>query len=85
MNLEYKNLIAVDFAPDSRIWIYQANRLFSLAEALEIEILLKEFAANWKSHGLPVKGIAYLFFPKPFISITLLQRNRSWKKIGSLR
>jgi hypothetical protein len=62
MNLEYRNLLHAEFAPDSRVWIYQSSRLFFLGEALEIEILLKEFAANWKSHGVPVKGIGYLFF-----------------------
>jgi hypothetical protein len=62
MNLEYKNLLNSEFAPDSRVWIYQSSRLFSLGEALEIEILLKEFAANWKSHGVAVKGLGYLFF-----------------------
>jgi len=62
MNFEYKNLLIAEFAPDSRVWTYQSSRLFSLGEALEIEILLKEFAANWKSHGVPVKGLGYLFF-----------------------
>src|SRR5215204_5057755 len=62
MNLEYKNLLNAEFAPGSRVWIYQSSRLFSLGEALEIEILLKEFVASWKSHGVPVKGLGYLFF-----------------------
>ena len=31
-------------------------------EALEIEELLKTFAKEWLSHGIPVKGAAYLFF-----------------------
>jgi hypothetical protein len=62
MNLEYKYLLDGSFHPDSRVWIYQCNRLFTLNEALEIEELLKEFAIQWKSHGTPVKGAAYLFF-----------------------
>jgi hypothetical protein len=62
MNLEYKSLLDHHFHQDSRVWIYQANRLFSLSEALEIEIMLKEFTAKWVSHGVPVKGAAYLFF-----------------------
>jgi hypothetical protein len=62
MNLEYKNLLDNTFHRDSRVWIYQASRLFSLGEALEIEELLNQFAAQWKSHGVPVKGAAYLFF-----------------------
>src|SRR5690348_6422083 len=62
MNLEYKYLLDGNFHPDSRVWIYQCNRLFSLGEALEIEELLKEFTSQWKSHGTPVKGEAHLFF-----------------------
>lgn len=62
MNFEYRNLIDPEFAPDSRIWIYQSNRLFSIGEALEIENLLNEFAKQWKSHGVQVKAAAYLFF-----------------------
>jgi hypothetical protein len=62
MNLEYKYLLEGNFHPDSRVWIYQSSRLFLLSEALEIEILLKEFSASWLSHGVPVKGAGYLFF-----------------------
>jgi hypothetical protein len=62
MNLDYKYLLDDNFHPESRVWIYQASRVFSLQEALEIEELLNEFAAQWKSHGTPVKGAAYLFF-----------------------
>lgn len=62
MNLEYKHLLDNTFHNDSRVWIYQASRLFSLGEAFEIEELLNQFASQWKSHGIPVKGAAYLFF-----------------------
>lgn len=62
MNFEYKHLLNNNFHPDSRVWIYQGSRIFSLNEALEIEELLKEFTEQWKSHGTPVKGEAHLFF-----------------------
>lgn len=62
MNLEYKYLLDGSFDPDSRIWIYQASRIFTISEALEIEEKLNQFAQNWKSHGTPVKGAAYMFF-----------------------
>jgi len=62
MNLEYKYLLDGNFHSDSRVWIYQASRLFSLDEALEIEEMLREFIQGWKSHGTPVKGAAHLFF-----------------------
>ena len=62
MNLDYQYLLDGTFHPDSRVWIYQASRLFSMSEAFDIEDMLKEFAAQWKSHGTPVKGAGYLFF-----------------------
>jgi hypothetical protein len=62
MNWEYKHLLNNNFHPDSRVWVYQGSRIFSLDEALEIEELLKEFTRQWKSHGTPVKGEAHLFF-----------------------
>jgi hypothetical protein len=62
MNLDYIYLLDGSFSPDSRVWIYQASRLFTINEAFEIEKMLKEFTAQWKSHGTPVKGAGYLFF-----------------------
>jgi hypothetical protein len=62
MKLEYKHLLENSFHPDSRVWVYQSSRLFALSEALEIELLLKDFAAQWVSHTVPVKGAGYLFF-----------------------
>jgi hypothetical protein len=62
MNFEYKHLLPQDFADSSRVWIYQCNRLFGMGEALQIEDLLNDFTAQWKSHGAPVKGFATLLF-----------------------
>lgn len=62
MNLEYKHLLPQEFAPESRVWIYQSSRLLSLREALQTEELLEHFVKHWKSHGTPVKGFGTLFF-----------------------
>lgn len=62
MNLDYKHLLDENFHSDSKVWVYQSNRVFTLNEAFEIEDLLKEFTAQWKSHGTPIKGEANLFF-----------------------
>lgn len=62
MNLDYKYLLDNNFYPGSRVWIYQSSRMFSLDEAMEIEEKLNEFTGQWNSHGIPVKGAAYLFF-----------------------
>lgn len=67
MNLNYQHLIPEDFSADSRVWIYQSNRLFSLQEALQIEDLLNDFVSNWQSHGIAVKGYANLLFGQFFV------------------
>ncbi|HET6994723.1 MAG TPA: hypothetical protein VFI06_07065 [Chitinophagaceae bacterium] len=69
MKLEYKHLLDSSFSHDSRVWIYQGSRLFTIGEALEIEELLKQFATEWKSHGVPVKADAHLFFGQFIILI----------------
>ena len=62
MNLSYKHLLPEGFSPESRVWVYQSNRLFTLSEALEIEELLNKFSAEWRSHGAKVNAYANLFF-----------------------
>lgn len=58
----YQTHIPQHFANNSKVWIYQCNRLLTMSEALQIEPLLETFVANWKSHGAAVKGFANLFF-----------------------
>jgi hypothetical protein len=62
MNLSYKGLLPADFATDSRVWIYQCTRLFTIPEALQAEDLLNQFVNGWQSHGTPVKGYVTIFF-----------------------
>lgn len=62
MNTEYRELLPEGFDENSRVWIYQSNRLFTLGEAFQIEDILKAFVNSWNSHGIPVKGYANLFF-----------------------
>ncbi|MBL7696656.1 MAG: hypothetical protein JNK79_00790 [Chitinophagaceae bacterium] len=62
MNTDYKEHLPADFSNDSRVWIYQSNRLFTLHEAFQIEDILKKFVSEWHSHGTPVTGYANLFF-----------------------
>jgi hypothetical protein len=61
MNHSYKELLPAGFAGESRVWIYQCNRPFTVAEALEIDGILNEFVQTWHSHGDPVKGWGHLF------------------------
>ena len=62
MDLDFTEHLPEDFNDNSRVWIYQSSRLFFISEALEMEDMLNDFAANWKSHGAAVKGFANLFF-----------------------
>lgn len=62
MDTDISKILPEDFDDNARAWIYQCNRPFTLHEALRIEEILKEFADNWMSHGIPVKGYANLFF-----------------------
>jgi hypothetical protein len=62
MSFNISEHLPEDFAQNSRVWIYQSNRIFFMQEALEIEPMLQQFVQEWKSHGTPVKGYANLFF-----------------------
>lgn len=62
MNWNFEHLIPGDFSGDSRVWIYQCNRILSIQEALQVEDLLNDFVNNWQSHGIPVKGYGNLLF-----------------------
>lgn len=62
MNFDITEHLPEDFAANSRVWIYQSDRIFFMQEALEMEPMLQDFVTNWKSHGTPVKGYANLFF-----------------------
>ena len=62
MKLDFTHLLPADFSEDSKVWIYQANRLFTLAEVLEVEDMINNFVAGWNSHGDKVKGFGTVFF-----------------------
>jgi hypothetical protein len=62
MNLRYREILPLDFPPDSRVWIYQASRPFTDQQSQDLESLLARFVGQWQSHGTPVKGYGHLFF-----------------------
>jgi hypothetical protein len=70
MNLEFVHLLPADFSPNSRVWIYQSNRLFSLSEALDIEVAINEFCEEWTSHGAEVNAFGNLFFGQFVVLMT---------------
>jgi len=60
MNLQ--DILPADFHPQSKVWVYQSSRIFTMSEVFELEEMFKDFINNWKSHGAPVKGYANLFY-----------------------
>jgi hypothetical protein len=78
MNINFQDLIPQNFSEDSRVWVYQASRPFSVSEALKIEKLLQDFSKDWYSHGDTVKGYANLFFGQ-FI---IIMADESNTKVG---
>ncbi len=50
------------FAPNSRTWVYQASRNLSEDETQEVKTLALSFAAEWKSHGTPLKATADVLY-----------------------
>lgn len=47
--------------PDSKVWIYQANRSFTQEEIPEIVDILENFVDQWKSHQRDVKGYGAMY------------------------
>jgi hypothetical protein len=62
MKFNYRERLPLEFAPDSRVWIYQSSRVFNPREVVQIEERLYAFASKWQSHGVSVKGYGILLF-----------------------
>ena len=60
--VDLPTILPKNFDPKSKVWIYQANRTFTMGEIFELEPLLENFVANWKSHGAKVKGYATVLY-----------------------
>ncbi len=59
----YQNIFSLDsFSPESRVWIYQADRNLNEFEVLQIETILKGFAAQWTAHQMPLKAATEVRF-----------------------
>ncbi|AEH02413.1 hypothetical protein [Lacinutrix sp. 5H-3-7-4] len=61
---------------ESRVWIYQANRSFSVTELEEIKAKLDTFIANWTAHGAGLQA-GYEIRYKRFIIIAVNQDSQS--------
>lgn len=52
---------APDFAPESRVWVYTANRPLTEPEAQFIEDALRDFTTQWTAHNQALKAAAEVF------------------------
>ncbi|MEZ4938841.1 MAG: ABC transporter ATPase, partial [Crocinitomicaceae bacterium] len=51
------------FSDQTRIWIYQSNRLLHPSEIVEINALLEEFNKEWATHGSKMKTNCFVIAP----------------------
>jgi hypothetical protein len=47
-------------SPESRLWVYQCNRLLSNDEEVQLKMDLQEFLASWNSHGAQMDATAQI-------------------------
>jgi hypothetical protein len=78
MLVELSTILPNDFHPQSKVWIYQSNRIFSMSEVFQVESILEDFTNRWKSHGAPVKGFGTIIYGQ-FI---VLMADESYTTVG---
>lgn len=76
--VDLTTILPANFHPQSKLWIYQSNRSFTMGELFKIEELLENFIEGWKSHGAPVKGFATALYGQ-FI---ILMADESYITVG---
>lgn len=64
MNKQFRKFIPDDYNDNSRVWVYQSDRPFTIDEAMRIKEQLKAFSLKWHSHGDTVKNFGHLFFDR---------------------
>ncbi|MDE3124441.1 MAG: hypothetical protein KGK14_02925 [Bacteroidota bacterium] len=60
MIMNLNDIFPENFSEQSKVWIYQSDRILSNKEATELHPILQSFTSEWNSHGAPVKGYANL-------------------------
>jgi len=48
--------------PNSRVWVYQANRIFTSIELTELDEILSGFNASWQAHGTNLNSAIEVFY-----------------------
>ena len=47
---------------NAKVWIYQANRLFSIEEEQSILKILNDFTSEWQAHGHALAALAEVYY-----------------------
>ena len=45
-----------ELPPSARVWVYQADRSFSIADEKMIAQVLTDFCSRWEAHGQPLRA-----------------------------
>lgn len=57
-----ENILPEHFSPQSRVWIYAADRSLSSDQSALAQQRMEAFVHSWTAHGAPVKGIGIVLF-----------------------
>lgn len=52
----------MSFSPQSRVWIYQSDRIFNNSEATQVKKHLEHFIDQWTAHGKQLQAKAMLIY-----------------------
>ncbi len=52
----------MNISENSRIWIYQSDRPFSIEEEQAIQQILNNFTAEWQAHGHALAALAEIYY-----------------------
>ena len=78
MTVDLATILPANFHPLSKLWIYQANRTFTMGELFQIEEQLENFIDSWKSHGAAVKGFGTVLYGQ----FVILMADESFTTVG---
>jgi hypothetical protein len=59
-----------ELSPESKVWVYQSNRVFTAAEAENLQVALRTFVESWTAHKQELKG-SYLLLRNQFIVLAV--------------
>ena len=55
---------AESLAPDSKVWVYHSNRVFTPVESQEIDTHISSFCNQWVSHNRQLKAAGTVLFDR---------------------